>query len=90
MSASVPVTTRWPGVVPRSMTAAGVSAGRPSAISRSATPFRLVSAIRNTSVSAPLAMPAQSTRENGLVGSSWPVMTAKLLAYRRSVTGMPA
>ena len=53
-------------------------------------PGRLVSAIRKTSVSAPWAMPAQSSRDSGLVGSSWPVITAKLEAYRRSVTGMPA
>ena len=41
---------------------------------------RLVSPIRKTSVSAPWAMPAQSRRDCGLVGSSWPVMTAKLEA----------
>ena len=36
MSASVPVTTRWSAIVPRSTTATGSSALRPSSISRCA------------------------------------------------------
>ena len=66
----VPVMVFCPGTVPFSMTAIGVSFGRPWAISLSAIPERFPTPIRKTSVPAPVDNFSQSTFDSFFVGSS--------------------
>ena len=66
---------RWDGSVPCDTTAAGVSAERPLAISRSAIRGSERTPIRNTSVPGVAASPAQSMLDSGRLGSSCPVTT---------------
>src|SRR5205823_2661819 len=76
-------------VVPRSMSAAGVSGSRPWAISSRAIGPRFPSPMRMTSVSTPRASRLQSTRD--APPASWcPVTTANEDATPRCVKGMPA
>jgi len=61
-SESRAVTTRWRGVVPRAMAAAGVAGSRPPAITRAQMSSSQRVPIRITSVSALRASPSQSMR----------------------------
>jgi len=76
MFPSVPVTTRWLAVRPRSMTAAGVARSRPAAMSRAVMTGSVAMPIRITSVSTAVARRSQSMPPAALSGSSWPVTTA--------------
>ena len=90
MSPSVPITVRCSGVVPQRITATGVSAARPFAMSFSTISGSVFVPIRKTSVSTAVASFAQSMLDSGFSGSSWPVITANVDAKPRCVTGMPA
>ena len=90
MSARVPVTVRWSGVVPQRMTATGVSGDRPPAISLSTVSGSVFTPISSTRVSTAVASRSQSMAGSLLSGSSWPVTTAKVAARPRWLTGMPA
>ena len=81
---------RCSGWVPQRIRAAGVSAGRPFSINLAAIFFRFSTPMRKTSVSTPVARPFQLMPDFSRDGSSWPVITAKLAATFRWVTGMPA
>ena len=81
---------RCSGWVPQRITAAGQSALRPLAMSWLEIFSIFSTPIRNTKVSTAVARPFQLMVEAPLVGSSWPVITAKEVATWRWVTGMPA
>ncbi len=82
-------TTRCAGVVPCSITAAGVAGSRPASISREA-----MAPSRSTPMSTQIVPISASAAQRAVVapfaGSSWPVTTAKALDRSRWVSGMPA
>ena len=80
----------WSGSVPRRTTAAGWSAGRPAAISRSAIDGRFFTPMYSTSVPGKAASASQSRSLSCLPGRSCPVTNATAAAVSRWVTGMPA
>jgi len=90
MRASGAATVRWSGRVPCEITAAGVSARIPWAISRRAFSSSAPTPIRKTSVPGVAASDAQSMALSGRVGSSCPVTNVTCAAVPRWVTGMPA
>ena len=78
------------GVVPQRITAAGVSAARPLAISCVVIWGRFSTPIKNTSVSTAVASLSHCMPDSVFSGSSWPVTTANEVAIARCVTGIPA
>ena len=84
------VTVCWSGRVPCEITAAGVSAAIPWAISRRAFSSRAPTPMRKTSVPGVAASEPQSSELSGFDGSSWPVTNVTWAANPRCVTGMPA
>ena len=77
---TVVIRVRCSGLVPQRMTAAGVSALRPLAMRFFVILVRFSTPIRKTKVSTAVARPLQLIVDSPLVGSSWPVMTAKEVA----------
>ena len=88
--ASVVRTTRWAGVVPRAMTATGVSGARPPRTSASAMAARVVMPMRITSVPPARASASQSGPPAPPASPTRPVTTVTDEARPRWVTGMPA
>ncbi len=69
------ITMRSAGVLPRSMQATGVEAGRPPATSAAAIPGRCSTAISSTTVAVERASPGQPTVERGCPGGRCPDTT---------------
>jgi hypothetical protein len=83
----VPITVRWSSVVAQCTMAAGLSAGRPAAISPWQVCSNLPETIKTTSVSTAVAMEDRSISSPC---AQLAVTTAKLRSSPRCVTGMPA
>ena len=88
-SPSVERTTLWSGRVPHRTAAAGVVGANPPAISRREISPMWDTPMRITMVPPTAASASQFTSVCGLVGSSWPVTTVKLVEEYLIVTGMP-
>ena len=89
-SATVEVHTCCCALVPQRIIATGVSPLLPFSMSLAVIFGRFATPIRNTTVSVAVASCCQLISEFSLVGSSWPVTTAKEAATPLWVTGMPA
>jgi hypothetical protein len=87
--ATVPSTTRCRGRLAQWMARAGVSAGRPWAISVDSSPSSFRSPMNTTSVGEAVASLAQSWLLSGLSGDSVPVRKVTLLASSRWVREKP-
>ena len=83
------ISFRWPGQVPFSMTAAGISGAIPASSSPRQILGRLLTLIRNTRV-PPVRRRASKSMCSSAPARAWPVMMWTEEQKSRWVTGMPA
>ena len=85
-----PTRTRWPGSVPDSITAAGVSGDMPLSLELRGDLRDVPHAPCRTPRRASAARASQSSVQSGESGSWWPVTSATACPASRCVSGMPA